>query len=108
MDTNYKLSTLASQLQSDQDRKKYIKVIEMSKVIQSKLDSIHQGNDIVRSTRSTLDRKSSVWTLSQDIPSHRSSAISDNTTIVAGSSCGDHKSSFDSMNTGTFIKDSHM
>lgn len=68
------LSELANQLQSETDRKKYIKVIEMSKVIQSKLDSLNDSH---------LNRKSSTWSLHDNIQSHRSSALSDNTTVVA-------------------------
>lgn len=87
-----KLSKLAIQLQSSEDRQRYIKVIEMSNMIQCKLESL-QEDTLFKSKSSRqihLDRRASTWSLSQDILSHRSSAISDNTTIVAGSHCSDH------------------
>ncbi|KAF1800164.1 hypothetical protein V8B55DRAFT_1161390 [Mucor lusitanicus] len=98
------LSKLAKQLQSEKDREKYTKVIEMSKVIQSKLDYLQQERKrsefdvrIVKTT-TTMDRKNSMWSLQQY---HRTSSssccsqssTSDNTTIATnnggGSQCGD-------------------
>ncbi|KAK4521366.1 uncharacterized protein ATC70_011981 [Mucor velutinosus] len=98
------LSKLAKQLQSERDREKYTKVIEMSKVIQSKLDYLQQEKKRcefdVRIVK-TIDRKNSMWSLQHDNSSHRASSssccsqssTSDNTTIVTnngnGSQCGD-------------------
>ncbi|GAN03533.1 hypothetical protein MAM1_0042d02988 [Mucor ambiguus] len=98
------LSKLAKQLQSERDREKYTKVIEMSKIIQSKLDYLQQEKKRaefdVRIVK-TMDRKNSMWSLQHYGNNHRTSSssccsqssTSDNTTIATnnggGSQCGD-------------------
>ncbi|KAL9537284.1 hypothetical protein MBANPS3_011916 [Mucor bainieri] len=101
------LSKLAKQLQSERDREKYTKVIEMSKIIQSKLDYLQQEKKRsefdVRIVK-TMDRKNSMWSLqhyNNNTNNHRTSrssccsqsSTSDNTTIATnnggGSQCGD-------------------
>ncbi|KAL7321615.1 hypothetical protein PS15m_001371 [Mucor circinelloides] len=97
------LSKLARQLQSEKDREKYTKVIEMSKIIQSKLDYLQlekkRSEFDVRIVK-TMDRKNSMWSL-QHYNNYRTSSssccsqssTSDNTTITTnnggGSQCGD-------------------
>jgi hypothetical protein len=67
------LSKLAKLLQSERDREKYIKVIEMSKIIQSKLDYLQDEKKKANITLCTnknrnsfghLDKKNSMWSLS--------------------------------------------
>ncbi|KAI8645288.1 hypothetical protein BD408DRAFT_382581 [Parasitella parasitica] len=95
------LSKLARQLESEKDRDRYSKVIEMSKVIQSKLDSLQQEkkrSDFDVRIVKTMDRKSSMWSLQQynyrsnSSSCYSQSSSSDNTTIATnngGSQCGD-------------------
>jgi hypothetical protein len=62
------LSKLAKLLQSEKDREKYIKVIEMSKIIQSKLDLLYdekKKNNSRNSFGQQLDKKNSMWSLNQ-------------------------------------------
>lgn len=71
------LSKLATLLQSEKDREKYIKVIEMSKIIQSKLDDLQDeksrnhvtinntNNRRVNSFGQSIDKKNSMWSLNQ-------------------------------------------
>lgn len=84
------LSKLAKQLQSEKDREKYTKVIEMSKIIQSKLDYLQQekkrSDFDVRIVKS-MDRKNSMWSLQNYRTSVNSSccsqsSTSDSTTIA--------------------------
>lgn len=94
------LSKLAKQLQSEKDREKYTKVIEMSKIIQSKLDYLQQekkrSDFDVRIVKS-MDRKNSMWSLQNYRTSVNSSccsqsSTSDSTTIATnngGSQYGD-------------------
>ncbi|CEP19190.1 hypothetical protein [Parasitella parasitica] len=98
------LSKLARQLESEKDRDRYTKVIEMSKAVQSKLDSLqHEKKKTEFGVRivKTMDRKSSMWSLQQYnyltnsssyCSQSSSSSSSDITTIATnngGSQCGD-------------------
>ncbi|KAI9265421.1 hypothetical protein EDC94DRAFT_604855 [Helicostylum pulchrum] len=97
------LSKLASLLQSEKDREKYIKVIEMSKIIQLKLEYLQDEKkksmpvnkrNLINSFGKTLDKKNSSWSLNQPRPelsdSSRSSSRSSNTcdTTRSNSYCG--------------------
>lgn len=111
------LSKLAKQLQSERDREKYTKVIEMSKIIQSKLDYLQQEKKRsefdVRIVK-TMDRKPSLWSLQQYNNNHRTSSssccsqssASDNTTIATnnggGSQCGDGDDLLPIVFSGTY------
>ncbi|KAG2212633.1 hypothetical protein INT47_000609 [Mucor saturninus] len=89
------LSKLASSLQSEKDREKYIKVIEMSKVIQSKLEALQ---DVKCKPHTNINRrmikKNSTWSLNNIHPelyhsssesgSSRSSHTSDASTTYCG------------------------
>lgn len=97
------LSKLATLLQSEKDREKYIKVIEMSKIIQFKLEYLQDEKkksvplnkrNLINSFGKTLDKKNSSWSLNQQRPelsdSSRSSSRSSNTcdTTRSNSYCG--------------------
>ncbi|GAA5810988.1 hypothetical protein MFLAVUS_004417 [Mucor flavus] len=97
------LSKLATLLQSEKDREKYIKVIEMSKIIQLKLEYLQDEKkksvplnkrNLINSFGKTLDKKNSSWSLNQQRPelsdSSRSSSRSSNTcdTTRSNSYCG--------------------
>lgn len=110
------LSKLARQLQSEKDREKYTKVIEMSKIIQSKLDYLQlekkRSEFDVRIVK-TMDRKNSMWSL-QHYNNYRTSSssccsqssTSDNTTITTnnggGSQCGDGDDLLPIVFSGTY------
>jgi hypothetical protein len=103
------LSKLAKQLQSEKDREKYIKVIEMSKIIQAKLDHLQTEKNIksiqvntsgrVNSFGQGLNKKNSTWSLnnrssSRSSSSHHTSNSSVTTTASSSrcsSSCGDNQ-----------------
>ena len=108
------LSKLAKQLQSEKDREKYTKVIEMSKIIQSKLDHLQQEkkkrSDFDIRVIKSMDRKNSMWSLQNYRMSNSSfcsqSSTSDNTTIAAnndGSQCGDGDDLLTIVFSGTFL-----
>lgn len=100
----YELSKLAKLLQSEKDREKYIKVIEMSKIVQTKLDdlldekkksniTLDSSNDNSRRVNSFgqhLDKKNSMWSLNNyyynNSNSCRSSTVSSGYYSSGGSS----------------------
>lgn len=101
------LSILAKQLQSKKDREKYIKVIEISKIIQAKLEYLQtqkkksdfgRTSDRVNSFGQDLDKKNSIWSLNNAHSSSRNSSdhtCSSTTTTASSSrcssSCGDNQ-----------------
>jgi hypothetical protein len=94
------LSKLAKQLQSEKDREKYIKVIEMSKIIQAKLDHLQteknksslRCSSRINSFGQGLNKKNSMWSLNNTRSSTSSHTYSVSTTATSSrcsSSCGD-------------------
>lgn len=101
------LSKLASSLQSEKDREKYIKVIEMSKVIQSKLEALQ---DVKYKPNTNINRrmikKNSTWSLNNIHPelynssSESSSSRSSHTSDASTAYCGNNPAG---LFTGKYI-----
>lgn len=58
--SSHSLSNLAKQLQSEKDRQRYIKVIEMSQIIQSKLENISNNNSTIAARKKKGTRLNSI------------------------------------------------
>ncbi|KAI8889902.1 hypothetical protein K501DRAFT_328710 [Backusella circina FSU 941] len=58
--SSHSLSNLAKQLKSERDRQRYIKVIEMSQIIQSKLEHINNNNSTLASRKKKKTRLNSI------------------------------------------------
>lgn len=93
------LSKLATLLQSEKDREKYIKVIEMSKIIQSKLEALQdEKNKLNVINRRNIIKKNSTWSLNSNHPelyngsSRSSSSRSSHTSGTMASTCGNDPS----------------
>lgn len=90
------LSTLAKSLASEYDRQKYIKVIEMSNIIRSKLAVLQEEKqrssiDTLKSRKTLVNDNASEWNFNDFVYDHNNrsssqSISSDNTTIATTSS----------------------